>query len=525
MAEIHDPTTDATQAEGSRRVAAKPEAGELAQASIPVEGGRLPEVVSAVEQGLIRSGVLIFQRGGQLVRVIDADPGGQLVRRPEGVPMIVPVDAPWLADRATTVCQLVRYDSRAQKWKAIDCPERVAKALLSRSGDWHFPVLRGITQAPTLRPDGSLVHRVGYDWQSGLLSRHEININVPDNPSRESALQELEILRQPFAEFPFATPADEAAAIAAMLTILVRPSLPTAPLFLIDSPTAGTGKGLLVDCIAIVATGRSVPTLAVGRDEAELEKRLGAALLAGDPVVSLDNIERPLEGDFLCQVLTQPTVQTRILGLSKRVECPTGLTMFATGNNARVRGDTTRRTLGIHLDAECEKPDARTFAIEDLRAWVAAHRSELIEAALTILRAHHVEGQPFDGKPLGSFESWSRWIRGAVTWLGLPDPERTQDRLRSDDPAADELAAVIEAWRRAFGSTATTVQVAAERAEHDPDLGEALGTIASGKRGIDTRRLGWWMRRNMDVICDGYVIRRRGGSRTAWAIEPTGDEQ
>jgi len=42
---------------------------------------------------------------------------------------------------------------------------------------------------------------------------------------------------------------------------------------------AGTGKSLLVDLIAVLATGRLMPVVAQGANDEELEKRLNAALL------------------------------------------------------------------------------------------------------------------------------------------------------------------------------------------------------------------------------------------------------
>ena len=44
-----------------------------------------------------------------------------------------------------------------------------------------------------------------------------------------------------------------------------------------------------------------------------MEKRLGAALIAGDRIISIDNCERPLGGELLCQALTQRILKPRVL--------------------------------------------------------------------------------------------------------------------------------------------------------------------------------------------------------------------
>ena len=45
----------------------------------------------------------------------------------------------------------------------------VATALLARAGAWRFNSIIGVVTAPTLRPDGSVIDRPGYDPATGLL--------------------------------------------------------------------------------------------------------------------------------------------------------------------------------------------------------------------------------------------------------------------------------------------------------------------------------------------------------------------
>ena len=91
------------------------------------------------------------------------------------------------------------------------------------------------------------------------------------------------------------------------------------------------------------------------------EKRLGAAVLAGDVVISIDNCEHELQSVFLCQALTQQKLNIRVLGSSRNVETPVTATMFATGNNLTIAGDLTRRALLGALDARCEHPERRCY--------------------------------------------------------------------------------------------------------------------------------------------------------------------
>jgi putative DNA primase/helicase len=284
------------------------------------------------------------------------------------------------------------------------------------------------------------------------------------------------------------------------------------------------GKSKLVDLASMIASGHEAPVLAQGKTEEEMEKRLGAALIAGDTLVSFDNCEQPLGGELLCQVLTQSTVSIRILGKSVNKVVPANAAFFATGNNLVVIGDMTRRTLLCSLDARVERPETRTFQTEDPVKVVRRDRAKYVVAALTILRAYQVAGRPEQGTvPLGSFEDWSRSVRDALIWLGEPDPCKTMERARADDPRLQELAAVLTQWNASIGSTAITVKELIDRATTRynggpgsfdlnppgflyPDLREALLVVAGDGGAINSRRLGTWLGRNKFRLVDGLKL-------------------
>jgi hypothetical protein len=175
-------------------------------------------------------------------------------------------------------------------------------------------------------------------------------------------------------------------------------------------------KRKVLPSVALPNAARAYRLISQGRTEEELEKRLGAALLAGDPAISLDNCEHVLQSAFLCQALTQQQLSIRLLGLSKIIETPVNATILATGNNLTIAGDLTRRTIMCSLDAHCEHPEQRQFEVDPIAA-ARANRPELIVAALTVLRAWHASGETVRRSPLGSFEEWSHRIRAPLLWL------------------------------------------------------------------------------------------------------------
>lgn len=79
---------------------------------------------------------------------------------------------------------------------------------------------------------------------------------------------------------------DRSAFLAGVLTALVHHTLPAAPLFGVTAPCPGTGKTLIAESFALIATGRRACVLTLGSDDIETEKRLGGVFLAGGPNAS-----------------------------------------------------------------------------------------------------------------------------------------------------------------------------------------------------------------------------------------------
>jgi hypothetical protein len=361
---------------------------------IHVIPSELPRVVNEAEDALCLLNEEIYQRGGILMRpvrntVIDKD--GRL----KGWELI-PVEPAFLVNMLCRAAQFLRHDKRTHAWIAIDAPQQVAAALLANRGRWEkLPLLKGIVNAPFLRVDGSICATPGYDAESKLLftdSDCSFPPN-PDQPSRDDAVAALKVLEDLIGTFPFMTRADKSVMLAAMLTVLDRKSITATPLFGITSPMQGTGKSLLVDVCSMLATGDRIAVMNA-RNEIEMEKQLGANLLAGRSVISIDNVHKDIElsSDYLCQMLTQAKVDVRVLGESRSVECQSCATIFATGNNLQITGDLTRRSLLCSIDAGVERPELRSFGLSLLEE-LEDRRGEVVVAALTVLRAWQISGE------------------------------------------------------------------------------------------------------------------------------------
>jgi hypothetical protein len=500
--------------------------------------GKLPEIVEQAEDALIKSGLRIYQRAGFLVRVVRRDTPSvrHYKRRPPGALGLLTVDAPYLVEAMTRAARWEKFNAKKEEWQRCNAPEQVATTYLSRRGHWMVPRLWSAISSPTLRPDGTVLQEQGYD--SATQSWYDpcgIEFpRIPESPSHDDAIEAFEVFKQAFATFPFDSKVDEAVALALALTGLVRRSLPSAPLGGITAPVMASGKTLLGDTMSILATGVSAPAMKYADTDEEATKTMLAVLAEGDQVVLIDNVERPLEGDTLCAVLTSEAYRQRVLGRTEMMSVPTTTLFLATGNQLVIAGDLRTRALLCRLDPKTEHPEQRQFDVE-LREWITIERPKLVAAGLTLLRAFIATGQrPSEQcKTWGRFERWSDMVRAPLIWLGCPDPCESLADLAKEDPERIELVRVVAAWERCFGADGYTASEAVEKAtasrgdsigqpSDEKELFGVLQEVCRDRDGsLNTRRLGSWLRKHADRIAEGKRFVRAGEKdhTLLWKVE------
>jgi putative DNA primase/helicase len=490
---------------------------------------------------LIEAGHAIYQRGGALVRPVVDDVVGAH-GKPTNIARLVVVEGDYLTDCLCRSATFEKFDRRMDGMRRINPPPHLARTIISRQGEWPFRRVVGVVTTPTLRPDGSVLVEAGYDAATRLLLVEPPEMpELPPEPTRDDALQSLARLLALLTEFPFVSDASRSVGLSALITPVVRAAFTVAPMHVMRAPTPGSGKSFLLDVAAAIAIGRPMPVMAAGRTEEETEKRLGAALLSGQPLISIDNVNGDLGGDALNQIVERPVVDIRVLGKSERVSVEARSTLFATGNNIRLVGDMTRRVIVATLDANIERPESRQFAGNPVKA-VLADRGRYVADALIVCRAYIVAGRPSPASPLGSFEGWSDLVRSALMWLGAGDPVETMASARENDPVNLSLRAVFGSLKDAVGlgrqlSSADLIALATEKTtrtggEGDyrdnveqewshPDLREALLLVA-GKGGfIDSRALGNWFAKYRGRIAQGVRLDGSTEGRVAkWWVEP-----
>lgn len=424
----------------------------------------------------------------------------------------------------------------------IHPPLRICNQLVGKAEWQHVPRLVGVTECPTMRPDGTILDVPGYDAETGLFFHCDhptAFLPTPEEPTIEDARSGRALLESLVQDFPFASPAGKSAWCAGVLTSCCRYAFDgPSPLFLCDANTRGTGKGLLAKAAVLIGTGRDLPGGTMGRSDDEQRKKITSIVMSGEPIVLIDNIERPLGGENLDSALTATTWSDRELGTNRIVTLPMMSVWWATGNNVELVGDMSRRIAHIRLQSPLENPEDRTdFHEEKLLAHVLDRRAEYLRAALTILRAYHVAGRPRVAiKPWGSFEGWSELVRASLVWCGAPDPADTRsDLAERADTASEALRALLPALAEAYPAGFTAAELVRDLSAHADDImapWQAITTSIAelcptrGGRPPTTAGLGRALTRHNQTRKSGlHLEQRRVAGLRRWSVVSESDDE
>ena len=487
---------------------------------IELEAGRTHDAVNATLK-VLRELPGIFDFGAELV-VIDQ---GRLF----------PLDEPGLTHLLGGVIQYSRWrnPSAQNRIKQLcDPPTKLAKQLLSLGHRRDLKSLDALVTAPTLRPDGTVLDRPGYDPDTCLLFEIENEISaVPNAPTIEEVRLAMDALLKPFSKFPFVGALDRSVLLAALLTAVIRPALPTSPAFGFDAPSQASGKTLLASCIGVLATGDDpgvwphTSTGRSGQQDEETRKRIFTAMRSGTRAIIWDNVNGIFDSAAMAAALTSPTITDRLLGKHESSSVPNRAVFLFTGNNLTFSGDLSRRVLTCRIDARTERPFAREFAFNP-KQYVLDNRQELAVAALTIVRGWLTSGAERATGRMASFELWDEFIRQAVAWVAreicpdeFTDPMNAVIEAHATDPEHEALSELFQAWRQKFGSeyiaAGEIYRIAKSDFPNDEtnSIAEALIELSNGNAVTSAKSVGRILRYRLDRIVNGLRLEARDDKR------------
>jgi len=498
----------------------------------------------------------VFCQTGRLVTVRQEDSqliGNVLMPSP---PTVVPLCSDQIYSRISS--KIYWFKTKTSKNGSVVRlrvlpPSRVDKIIETMPRMEGVRRLERVSEMPTLRPDGTVIEKPGYDEATGTLYLPRTEFPpIPQHPTREAAHRSLQRLMEPFLDFPWVGGSEGphcAGIVAAMLSVAARMMYHgSTPLFLIDANVQGAGKGRIADVVSEIVCGREPAKLSPTESDEEMRKRITTKMMSAPPLVIIDNIAGALGGPSLESAITTMRWDDRLLGRNANVELPMLSIWLATGNNVSLRPDMVRRVVHCRLETKLADPEQRSdFRHPHLLEWCREHRSDLLVDVLTILRAYVVAGMPDQHLPAwGSFEGWSRVVRGALVWAGAPDPWLTRSSTKALDPATASLRGFLRGLQQmliiAQRPEISTVQMmellardaTAQRSssQYQPkyeELREVLVERFGGNadRLPDARVVGGWLSKNRERpidMGDGTfcALHGKGQNVTLWRVVQSG---
>ena len=352
-----------------------------------------------------------------------------------------------------------RQDKNKRPYAAkVDCPKDLAQALFEAPDEWtEWARIERMSEVPLF--DGSKLYcgpgLVGATWV-----RSPDGVALAKTLNKAAAVAAFARLREYLREFPFATPADEAAAMALFMTAALRPSLGAAPGFLLDKNDYGVGASTLGRAAGVIALGRAPPVLIVSKNEEEFEKMLGAALMQARPVIALDNVSEgePLRGKTLTQMLTEPHCEPRVLGVSQNVVCDTSRLVVATGVNISVFDDLARRFIKSRMEAKMENPADRRFERPNLIEDIRKERVQILSDVFTITACFLRSGASVQSADLAGFDQFVRWVAKPLVWLGMCDIVQSSRAAKAANLDDVLLGQILPLWKALQNPRGMTVR-------------------------------------------------------------------
>lgn len=400
---------------------------------------------------------------------------------PPGVSMR-PIGVNRLRTEATSAGQWAREDAKNDGIYIPCAPpaDFLASILEVPPHEWPeaMPRAARLQPAPTIGANGVPITRPGPadGWLGVWDEAFGAEVAIAAEEFREDTAAAVALIDDLFRDFPFAD-GSRASAVAAILTNVGRAGIAgDVPLFLVDSPTPGSGKGLMVEVCTWIAEGRGPSLFTTGGNEEEFEKRIGASLLDGSAsTVMLDEVGHQGEkrggqtfgGSALQGMLTSwvSGYSLRPLGQSKIRKLRLCVTWWACGNNVRIYPDMRRRTLPIRIEPLEERPEDRA-GLRDLAAYARENRARLLGACLGLLWRFRLDVEMGEAQwgpdQLGSFRAWSRLIRGCVSFFWGQDPWMANRFLADASAADDRMLELGEAWWAALGPRSVALRGLAE---------------------------------------------------------------
>jgi hypothetical protein len=294
----------------------------------------------------------------------------------------------------------------------------LAIAALGQKPKQTPPALNSVTSLPYATADRTLVTETGYSRTTGIYNTMQGDaIDLPDVVTQEDCIRSLKTIWAPWSEYQWSTTADRAGMLAAIFTAVLRPAMATAPAVFFDAPVQASGKTKAALALGALMTGDYCgvsPFVDSRNQEEEYSKQIISLLRSERRVWILDNVVGRFDSATLSGMITSGRVHGRILGSSKDGDYSGRVMLCATGNNATLGSDLSRRFLCCRIDTGVEKPSEVSHRFEPSQL-ARDTRIQIASSVLTILKAYW-HGQRVTVHGGSDFHEWTVLVREPLIW-------------------------------------------------------------------------------------------------------------
>jgi len=450
-----------------------------------------------------------FNRGGAVVK---------LAEDKDGMPRLDQVKPATLASDFESVARLTKPDRKGEPAAAV-CSEQAAKLIMGSAVFRDaLPPIRILTRCPVLiERAGQVFDVTGYDPQSGIMAGGK--------PAEPVTVEEARrLLSELLDGFRFATPADRARALAALITpALVFGGLlkGRAPVDLGEADASQTGKGYRNKLTAAVYC-QSVKTVTQQKaGVGSMEESFNMALIRGANFLCLDNVRGKVDSPAFEMFLTEDTYPARAPYREPVEIDPSRVVIMMTSNKAEITRDLANRSSCVKLLKQPEGHTFKPYAQGDVLGHVRGEQPRFLGAVFAIVKAWYEAGMPKTNETRHDFRAWAQaldWITRNLLNAGplLDGHRETQERMTNPvlnwlrDVALEVIRAKqVDCWLR----TGDMVELIADTEIDTPGMPEHgdLTDHDTRKKAQQAtgRRLSSCFRAGDVVSLDGMTVERR----------------
>lgn len=373
----------------------------------------------------------------------------------------------------------------------IAVPDKIVDILIDKP-EHQAPQVAGLVTHPIVLRTGEILADDGLHAGTGLFLSGAAVAGVKPY-SQDEARAALLRLRADFLEgFEFYSDLDTDVAVAGLFTGVQRRVLDMAPGLGILASTQASGKTTLARRIHVLLTGRDMPVSTFPQgDEAEVQKRLLSLLLRSPAMVCFDNITdgTTFRSGSIAAAMTGPSIEQRVLGLSRDANCLTNVLFVITGNNLGLGPDEVTRWMVARLAPGTARPEERTFKHPDVVGHAVRMRAAILRDVVGIVAGYLTSGAALDTR--SRFARWDHMVRQPMLWAGASDVADVFSRNTESAEHVLALESLLTGLDLAFGGKKFLAAdvVAVIRSDYEFAVGEAVAVAARLAAALENLRV------------------------------------